>query len=57
MFDAALQAQILVTPGLMFSNSLRFAPYLRINCGWPHNEEVERALKRLGQIVADLLKS
>lgn len=57
MFDAALQAQILVTPGLMFSNSLRFDPYLRINCGWPHNEEVERALKRLGQIVADLLKS
>lgn len=55
VFDAALQSQILVTPGLMFSNSLRFDPYLRINCGWPHNEEVEKALKRLGQIVAELL--
>ncbi len=54
VFDAALQAQILVTPGLMFSNSLRFDPFLRINCGWPHGIEVEQALQRLGQIVKDL---
>lgn len=55
VFDAALQEQILVTPGLMFSNSLRFDPYLRINCGWPHNQDVEQALQRLGQIVERLL--
>jgi DNA-binding transcriptional MocR family regulator len=55
VFDAALQEQILVTPGLMFSNSLRFDPYLRINCGWPHSQDVEQALQRLGQIVERLL--
>jgi DNA-binding transcriptional MocR family regulator len=55
VFDAALQEQILVSPGLMFSNSLRFDPYLRINCGWPHSQDVEQALQRLGQIVARLL--
>lgn len=56
VFDAALQQQILVTPGQMFSNSLRFDPYLRINCGWPHQQDVEQGLRRLGQIVTELLE-
>ncbi len=55
VFDAALKQQILVTPGQMFSNSLRFDAYLRVNCGWPHSQEVEQALRRLGQIVTGLL--
>jgi DNA-binding transcriptional MocR family regulator len=55
VFDAALQEQILVAPGLMFSNSLRFDAYLRINCGWPHSPEVAQAFQRLGHIVGQLL--
>jgi DNA-binding transcriptional MocR family regulator len=55
VFDVALQEQILITPGLMFSNSLRFDSYLRINCGWPYGQEVEHALQRLGRIVGTLL--
>lgn len=55
VFDAALQEQILVSPGLMFSNSLRFDPFLRVSCGWPVDKEVEHALRRLGQIVRSLL--
>ncbi|MBK1683073.1 hypothetical protein CKO18_05725 [Rhodoferax fermentans] len=53
--DAALKEQILVSPGLMFSNSLRFDAFLRISCGWTVDREVERALTRLGQIVTELL--
>jgi DNA-binding transcriptional MocR family regulator len=55
VFDAALKEQILVSPGLMFSNSLRFDAFLRISCGWPVDTEVEQALRRLGQIVTRLL--
>ena len=55
VFDAALKEQILVAPGLMFSNSLRFDSFLRISCGSPLTPEVERALRRLGQIVGELL--
>jgi DNA-binding transcriptional MocR family regulator len=55
VFDAALKEQILVSPGLMFSNSLRFDAFLRISCGWPVDTEVEQALRRLGQIVTGLL--
>lgn len=56
VFDAALQEQILVAPGLMFSNSLRFESYLRISCGWPLSTPIEQALRRLGQVVEMLLK-
>lgn len=56
VFDAALKEQILVAPGLMFSNSLRFDAYLRISCGSPLSPELEQALRRLGQIVGELLK-
>lgn len=55
VFGAALKEQILVSPGLMFSNSLRFDAFLRISCGWPVDREVEQALRRLGQIVTGLL--
>lgn len=55
VFDAALKEQILVTPGLMFSNTLRFDAFIRLNCGWPHGPEMEQALRRLGQIVGELL--
>ncbi len=35
--------------------TLRFDPYLRINCGWPHQQDVEQGLRRLGQIVTELV--
>jgi DNA-binding transcriptional MocR family regulator len=52
VFDAALLEGILVAPGLMFSNSNQFDHFLRINCGTPYSDELDRALRRLGQIVA-----
>ncbi len=54
VFDAALKEQILVAPGNIFSNSVRFDSFLRLNCGWPHTEEVARAIQRLGDIVSTL---
>ena len=53
-FDAALAAQILVAPGWLFSNSQRFDHYLRINCGWPYNAQIDADLRQLGGIVARL---
>ena len=54
VFDQALDAQILVAPGWLFSNSQRFDHYLRINCGWPYGPEVDLGLRRLGAIVSRL---
>ena len=55
VFDAALNHGILVAPGLLFSNSPRFDHCLRLNCGWPYSEEIDRGLKKLGEIVDSLM--
>jgi DNA-binding transcriptional MocR family regulator len=51
VFDAALRAHILVAPGTLFSNSERFAHYLRINCGLPWSDALDAGLRRLGEIT------
>ncbi|MCH8176610.1 MAG: PLP-dependent aminotransferase family protein [Proteobacteria bacterium] len=56
IFNRALQKNIGVTPGILFSATRRFKNYLRINCGFPWNETNERAITTLGQIVSDLLE-
>lgn len=57
VFDAALLEGILIAPGTMFSNSNRFEHFCRINCGLPYSQHLDRALLRLGQTVAQCLKT
>lgn len=54
IFNRALQKNIGVTPGILFSATRRFKNYLRINCGFPWDETNQRAIATLGQIVSDL---
>jgi DNA-binding transcriptional MocR family regulator len=51
IFDAALRQDILVSPGLMFSNSQRFDHFLRLNCGLPYSADLDQALRKLGHIM------
>jgi DNA-binding transcriptional MocR family regulator len=53
IFNRALEHNISVTPGILFSATRRFRNYLRINCGFPWNEANQNALKTLGKIVCD----
>lgn len=55
--DAALAEQILIAPGSLFSNSGRFDRFTRLNCGWPYTEEIDAALRRLGEIATGLLRA
>jgi DNA-binding transcriptional MocR family regulator len=55
VFNRALQKNIGVTPGLLFSATRRFRNYLRINCGFPWDDTNQQAITTLGKIVADLL--
>ena len=52
IFNRALENNIGIAPGILFSATRRFKNYIRINCGHPWNEASEAALKTLGQIVA-----
>jgi DNA-binding transcriptional MocR family regulator len=53
IFNRALQNNIGVTPGILFSATRRFKNYIRINCGFPWNETNQRAIETLGKIVLD----
>jgi DNA-binding transcriptional MocR family regulator len=53
IFNKALEHNIGVTPGILFSATRRFRNHLRINCGFPWNEANVNALKTLGQIVGN----
>jgi DNA-binding transcriptional MocR family regulator len=55
LFDAALAEGIRIAPGCMFSNSRRFDPFIRLNCGSPHTPEIDVALRRLGELASELL--
>jgi DNA-binding transcriptional MocR family regulator len=51
LLDRALAAGISITPGPMFSAKSKFLNFIRINCGNPWTETIERALEQLGRMV------
>ncbi|WP_300453969.1 PLP-dependent aminotransferase family protein [Accumulibacter sp.] len=56
LFDQALRDGILVAPGRLFSNSERCEHFVRLGCGWPYGEDVDRAMQRLGQLCQRLIE-
>ncbi len=53
IFNRALEHNIAITPGILFSATRRFRNHLRIHCGSPWNDQTESALKTLGRLVCD----
>lgn len=54
LYEQALKHGIGIAPGAMFSASGRYRNCIRINCGMPWSEEVERAVARLGELAREL---
>jgi DNA-binding transcriptional MocR family regulator len=48
----ALARGISIAPGPIFSAKQQFQGFLRISCGFPWSETIERAIVTLGQICA-----
>jgi DNA-binding transcriptional MocR family regulator len=51
LFEAALEDGIGTSPGMLFSSRGDYADCLRLSCGLPWSEKLERALRRLGQLA------
>ena len=51
VFEAALAQGIRIAPGTLFSNSTRYAHFMRISCGTPFTAETDQGLKALAAIV------
>jgi len=57
LYRQALAEGISIAPGPMFSPAQKFRPCLRLNCAQPWDTRLERALKRLGELVTALVKA
>jgi DNA-binding transcriptional MocR family regulator len=52
VYHRALAAGIGVAPGPIFSAKRQFGNFVRLNCGNPWSEQIEAAIRTLGQIAA-----
>jgi DNA-binding transcriptional MocR family regulator len=54
LFRQALSENITVLPGTVFSASGRFQNHIRISCGYPWSDDIDRALLTLGRLCDKL---
>jgi DNA-binding transcriptional MocR family regulator len=54
LYRRALAKQISIAPGEIFSAREDFSQYVRLNYGHPEDRRINRALKTLGELVAQL---
>jgi DNA-binding transcriptional MocR family regulator len=54
LFRTALASRIGTLPGMVFSAKGDFRNFVRLNCGLPWTTTVQRAVQKLGKLVADM---
>ncbi len=54
VYNKALQHNIGISPGIVFSATRKFKNYIRINCGYPWKTDNEKALEKLANIIHKL---
>ena len=55
LFDRALEEEISLAPGPIFSPKQQFRNFIRLNCGVSWSETTDQALLKLGQLIARML--
>jgi DNA-binding transcriptional MocR family regulator len=53
LFRTALASRIGIAPGIVFSAKADYRNYIRMSCGLPWSTTVERAIEKLGKLVAE----
>jgi DNA-binding transcriptional MocR family regulator len=54
LYRKAVERSISIVPGPLFSSKQHYRNFIRLNCGFPWTDRIERALITLGQIAAKL---
>lgn len=57
LFRTALASRIGITPGVVFSAKADYRNYIRVNCGLPWTHTLERAIEKLGRLVAGMARA
>ena len=55
LYQEAMQHKISIAPGTMFTLQDRYQNCMRLSYGMPWTNEVDRALKRLGNLVHGMM--
>lgn len=56
LFDRALKEGVSIAPGNIFSAKDRFTGYVRISCGHPVSDRLDRAMSTLARLVGELAR-
>lgn len=56
LFQKAMQENISISPGQIFSTNARFTNYIRISFGIPYTNEIDKSLQKLGKLAEDLAR-
>jgi DNA-binding transcriptional MocR family regulator len=48
----ALQQKISIAPGPIFSPKQKYKNFIRLSCGQPWSEKIDRAVRTLGEMCA-----
>ena len=56
IYQAAIQQQISIAPGQIFSTDGRFSNFIRISYGGVYDEVIDQSLRVLGKIISAVLK-
>jgi DNA-binding transcriptional MocR family regulator len=51
--ERALEKKISITPGPLFSAKQRFSNFIRVSCGHPWSERLDRSVRTLGELAAE----
>jgi DNA-binding transcriptional MocR family regulator len=57
LYETALQHQISIAPGIIFSPSGGYNNCFRLNCGMPWSDEIDRAMQILGELIHQQMRS
>jgi len=54
VFHAAREKGIAILPGFMCSSTRKYNNFIRISCGFPWSDRLEKGIRTLGEIVSEL---
>ena len=57
LFRTALASRIGIAPGIVFSAKADYRNYIRMSCGLPWTATLERAIEKLGRLVAGMARA
>jgi DNA-binding transcriptional MocR family regulator len=57
LFGSALASRIGIAPGIVFSAKADYRNYIRLNCGLPWTQTLDRAIEKLGRLVNGMARA